>query len=382
MIWWVKRVLGLEKKNKSTLGIIGIIVIAIGLGSFYFFEESVGREPIKIGVTLAETGPGSGFGIENRDGLLMAVDEINSQGGLNGRPIELIFIDNETNPEKAKKDFLEIEETHAPLMYISSLSTITAAVSPLAEEHEVVLMAIAATATNLTVEKKWTYRYYTMADVEAVPILQILDELDIKNLGILYLNDEYGRDVSNEVATRFENFGGTVTKESFEPNAINFKENIAKLQNEDAIYVVAFQDYDVIIFKQLREANYSGKILSASDASTPSVFNMPEAHGVYVAAPKIYDTKFLFASTVSENFESRYNKQFDYNAANGYDVIRILGGLLEDEELTRDNVKRILDEGFSYSGVFGSVDVLPGEHDIVFPLFPSQVVDGKLVFRR
>jgi len=193
--------LGLEKRNKSVLGIIGIIVLAIGLGSFFFFEEIVGREPIKIGVTLSETGPGTGFGIANRDGMQMAVDEINSRGGINGRLIELIIVDNETNPEKAKKDFLEIEETHAPLMYISSLSTITAAVSPLAEEYEVVLMAIGATATNLTVEKKWTYRYYPISAVEAVPILRILDDLNIKDLGILYQNDEFGRDLSNEVAT-------------------------------------------------------------------------------------------------------------------------------------------------------------------------------------
>jgi len=89
--------LGSEKRKKSILGIIGIIVIAIGLGSFFFFEESVGRESIKIGVTLSETGPGSGSDIEIRDGMLMAVDEINSQGGINGRLIELIIVDNETN---------------------------------------------------------------------------------------------------------------------------------------------------------------------------------------------------------------------------------------------------------------------------------------------
>jgi len=87
----LKRVLGLEKRQKSILGIIGIIFIAIGLGSFFFFEELVGTEPIKIGVTLSETGPGTGFGIENRDGMQMAVDEINSLGGINGRPIELIL---------------------------------------------------------------------------------------------------------------------------------------------------------------------------------------------------------------------------------------------------------------------------------------------------
>jgi len=373
-------VLGLEKK-KSTLGIIGIIVISIGLGTFFFFDESVGREPIKIGVTLAETGPGGGIDIEMRDGMQMAVDEINSHGGINGRPIELIIVDNETNPEKAKKDFLEIEETYAPLFYITSLSTVSTAVSPLAEEHEVVLM-LAATAREITVDKQWTYRYYPMSDVEAVPILQILEDLDTKNLGILYQNDEYGRDLSNEVATRFENSEGTVTKESFEPNAIDFKENIAKLQNVDAICVIAFPNYVEIIFKQLREANYSGEILAPSDAVTFKIINMPETNGVYLAAPIIYDTKFLFASTVSENFESRYNKQFDHYAANGYDIIRLLGGLLQNEELTRDNVKRILDEGFTHSGVFGSVDVLPGDHDISFPLFPSQVVDGKLVFRR
>ncbi len=373
--------MGLEKRQKSILGIIGIIVIAIGVGSFFFFEESAGREPIKIGVTLSETGPASGIDIEMRDGMLMAVDEINSRGGINGRNVELIFVDNETNPEKAKKDFLEIEETHAPLLYISSTSTIATAIAPLAEEREVVLM-IFATAREITVDKQWVYRYFPMADVEAVPILQILDDLDTKNLGILYLNDEYGRDLSNEIATRFENSERIVSKEPFEPNAIDFKENIAKLQNEDAIYVVAFPDYLEIIFKQIREANYLGEILAPLDAVTFKIINMPESNGVYFAAPIVYDTKFLFASTVSENFESRYNKQFDFNAGLGYDIVRLLGGLLENEELTRDNVKRILDDGFSHSGIFGSVDVLPGEHDISFPLFPSQVIDGKLVFRR
>jgi len=165
--------LGLENK-RSALGIIGIIVIAIGLGSFFFFEESFGRDPIKIGVILPVTGPASGIGIEERDGMLMAVDEINSRGGINGRLIELIIVDSESNPEKAKKDFIEIEETHAPLMYVSSTSSISTAVAPLAEERHVVLM-IFATASEITVDKQWVYRYFPMADVELLAILQALD---------------------------------------------------------------------------------------------------------------------------------------------------------------------------------------------------------------
>jgi len=98
-----------EKKSKSTLWIIGIIVLVIGLGSLYFFEEMVGGETIKIGVPFPITGAASDIGIQMRDGMQLAVDEINSRDGINGRNIELIIVDNETNLEKAKKDFLEIE---------------------------------------------------------------------------------------------------------------------------------------------------------------------------------------------------------------------------------------------------------------------------------
>ncbi len=374
--------MGLEKKKKSILGIIGIIVIAIGLGSFFFFEDIVSGETIKIGVTLPITGTANEIGDQMRNGMQMAVDEINSRDGINGRPIELIIVDNETNPEKAKKDFLEIEETHAPLLYISSLSSLSTAVSPLAEENEVVLIALGATAPGGPKQKEWTYRYFPTADDEVIPIMRILKDFNVNNLGILYQNDEFGRSVLVAIETEFENDEGTINKELFAPDAVYYKDQIVKLQNEDAIVIIAWPEHVELILKQIREVDYQGHIIGSSDAATPFVFNMPEANGMYLATPIIYDSNFLFASTASENFESRYNKQFDHWAANSYDIFRILGGLLQNEELSRDNVRRILDEGISYSGVFGSVEVLPGEHDISVRLFPSQVVDGKLVFRR
>jgi len=362
--------------------IIGIIVIAIGIGSLFFFEEMVGGETIKIGVPFPITGAASNIGEQMRDGMQLAVDEINSRDGINGRDIELIVVDNETNLEKIKKDFLEIEETHAPLLYISSLSSQSTAVSPLAEENEVVLIAIGATAPGVTKQKEWTYRYFPTADDEVIPIMRMLKDFNVNNLGILYQDDEFGRSVLVAVETEFENDEGTISKEPFAPDAVYYEDQIVKLQNEDAIVIIAWPEHVELILKQIREVDYQGHIIGSSDSATPSVFNMPEADGVYLATPIVYDSNFLFASKVSENYKSKYNKQFDHWAANGYDIIRILDGLLENEELTRENVKNILDQGFSYSGVFGSVDILPGEHDMGFQLFPSQVVNGELEFRR
>jgi len=374
--------LELEKKSKSTLWIIGIIVIAVSLGSFFFFEELVGTESIKIGVILSITGSGSYIGEQTRDGMQMAVDEINSRGGIDGRHIELIIKDNQSSPDEAKNKFLEIEETHTPLMYISSLSSISTAVAPLAEENEVVLIALSSTAPGVTKQKEWTYRYFPTADEEVIPIIQILKDLNVSNLGILYQNDEFGRSVLVAVETEFENAERTIRKELFAPDAIDYKEQITKLQSVDAIIIIAWPEIVELILKQIRETDYQGHIIGSSDAATPLIFNMPEANGMYFATPAIYDYNFLFASKVSKVFESKYNKQFDHNAGNGYDFIRILDGLLENEELTRENVKNILDMGFSYSGVFGSVDILPGEHDMGFLLFPSHIVNGEIEFRR
>jgi ABC-type branched-subunit amino acid transport system substrate-binding protein len=267
-------------------------------------------------------------------------------------------------------------------MYISSLSSQSTALSTLAEENEVVLIAIGATAPGVTKQKEWTYRYAPIAGDEVIPILQILKDLDVNNLGILYLNDEFGRSVLVAIETEFENDEGTINKEFFAPDAVSYKDQIVKLQNEDAIVIIAWPEHVELILKQIREVDYQGHIIGSSDSATPSVFNMPEANGVYLATPVIYDSNFLFARTVADNFELRYNKQFDHWAANGYDLIRILDGLFQDEELSRENVKRILDRGFSYSGVFGSVDALPGEHDIAFPLYPAHIVNGELEFRR
>ena len=368
--------------SKLGMAIIPGIIIAVALVVVFSLpsSESGDLSTITIVANLPITGPGSGIGIHERDGLLHAVNDLNSFGGLNEKNIELIIVDNETNLDYAKKIFLETEQAHKPLLHLSSLSFISTGLAPLADEHEVVLIALSAVAPEVTQDREWTFRYFPMADVEAVPILQILDDLNVNNLGILYLNDEFGRSITNEVATKFQSSERTIIQEPFDPNAVDFKSNIAKLQNEDAIYVVAFPDYIEIIHKQLREANYQGEILTSSDGATFDIFAMPEADGVYLAAPIMYNANFQLANQIASEYENKYDKQLDYNAANGYDIIRILSGLLEGEEISRENVKNVFNSGFSYSGIFGTVEVLPKNHDMTFQLFPARIVDGGLEF--
>lgn len=310
--------------------------------------------------------------------MLLIVDEVNSRGGINGREIELIIEDSKSDPEEGKAVFDKIESEHHPVLYISVTSFICAALAPLAEENEVVLVGLVASAPELTEEKEWCFRYYPMAEADVASTLFILEELGIENLGILYSDEDYGRAVSELVKEEFEKTGATVKSEALEMQGVDFRDQIAKLKDMEAIYLVGYTHHFENVFKQLREANYQGHILGATSATVPSIVSMPESNGVYVSAPIIHDPDFLFAREAKEKYESKYGRPFTLFSANGYDFLRILSGLLEDEEISRENIKSLLEEGFVYSGVFGSIDVKPGEHDITFPLHPAQIVDGEI----
>jgi ABC-type branched-subunit amino acid transport system substrate-binding protein len=365
---------------KQGIAIIsGIIITVILVVVFSLPSESNETQSITIVANLPITGPASGIGVENRDGLQLAVNELNSSGGINGKNIELIIFDNETDLEKAKEIFVETENTHDPIVHISALSFISTGLGPLAEENETLLIALSAVAPEVTHEKEWVFRYFAMAEEESIPIIQTLEKLNINNLGILYLDDEFGRSITNAVATKFEN---SVTTEPFEPNSEDFKENIEKLKNQDAIFIVAFPDYIEIIFKQLREANYQGEILTSSDGATFKIFAMPESDGIYLGLPVVYNSNFQLAAQIGLAFENEYDRKLDHNGANGYDIIRIINGLLDGEKVSSKDLKNSLSSGFTYSGIFGTIVVLPNEHDITFNLLPAKIINGEVEFEK
>jgi ABC-type branched-subunit amino acid transport system substrate-binding protein len=200
-------------------------------------------------------------------------------------------------------------------------------------------------------------------------------------LGVLYLSDEFGRSILELLKKEFERTGGITKAEAYDSKETDFKEHITRLKDTEAIYAVGFTSHLTNVFKQLREENFRGSILGPSTATLPVVRSISEANGVYVAAPIIYNPNFLFAQEVKKKYEDRYGKPFNHYAATGYDFMKILAGLLEDKEISRQSVKRVLEEGFMYSGIFGSLDVKPGEHDIIFPLYPAEIVDGEVRYR-
>jgi len=371
----------MNKRIIVRIVIMVVIVIVIAAAVLFIRQVISTPESIKIGVILSLTGSGEVTAEAAQRGMLLAAREINSRRGINDIPIELIFGDSKSKADEVQNVFDSIEEKYKPLLYLSVTSSISTAASVLAEKQKVLLIALVATAPQLTQGKEWTFRYFATADIQSPRAIAKLASLRVNNLGILYLDDEFGRGLSSLVDEGFEASGGLVTRIPFETGS-DYSELISELIGTDAIYVIGFPTHTKAILQQLRVDDYQGYVLGSEGAQIPSVFTLPEAEGVYIFPPRVYDPNYLFSQELKEKFEAEYDTEFSYHAANGYDILHILAGLLEDEdrELSRDVVKNIFDKGFSYSGIFGSINLQPGQRDIVWPLYPAQIINGEVVY--
>jgi branched-chain amino acid transport system substrate-binding protein len=338
------------------------------------------RGTVKICAILPLSGSGSATAIEARDGALIAVDEINEFGGINGRPIELVVVDCETNAAVATEKFRTMEADSPPLFYMTALSSISATVAPLAEEAGAPLIAVVSTDSSLTNGKEWVFRYYSGTEQEVGVQLEFLSQFGVKRLGILASNDSFGISTSVALKREFEAVGGTAQVERFATSETDFALEIQNVSANEAVYCVAALVQLKQVLVQLNQSAYQGPILTSAGAAAPYILSTPEADGVYLAAPAIYSFANYEAVSFDGKFEERYGRPVSHQAASSYDAIRIVAGLLRDREPSREGLREALTGGFVYNGSLGNITASAGEHDFAFDLFRARIDDGKLVY--
>jgi branched-chain amino acid transport system substrate-binding protein len=364
---------------KRMLSLLLILLFTAGI-CLFTATCSLKKETIKIGAIIALTGASSNL-VDVRDGMALAVDEVNKWGGVNGRKLELIVKDSKSNPEEAKKVFEKIESADHPLLYVSVSSGVSVALATLAKEHTVALVGLVVTTPKLIQDNDWTFRYFSSEEDQTKTILFLLKELKVKKLGILYQDDELGQTLYEPLKSAFEKEGGIVKGEIFEIGNPVLGDKIARLTDTDAIFLATFSTIGKGAIEEVNRSGYRGFIIGQS-GFTSLLETDPGFNGVYVPAPILYKPDFVFAQELRKKYEARYDRALTHHAAIGYDFIKLLAGLLEEKEISRTSVKDLLSGGFTYPGVFGDITVKPGGHDITYPLYPARIVNGGVEYLR
>ncbi len=146
-------------KTKIWVIIALIIIILVGVGLSQNYGKAKGG-PIKVGATLSLTGAAAFWSESAKNGAEMAVEEINSKGGVNGRPIQVIYEDSQSNPSKDVSSFHKLVNVDKVDVMISDVwAFLSNPLVPLSESNKIV--TISPTVMDNSVEGTSTY-FFTM----------------------------------------------------------------------------------------------------------------------------------------------------------------------------------------------------------------------------
>jgi len=219
---------------------------------------STTKEPIKIGAILPLTGTAAPNGIYQKNGIDLAIDEINSNGGINGRKIEVIYEDSKNDPAEGVSVFNKIVNTernvHAIVVFGSGVSN---PLIPIANEKKINLLLTAVALPGITDRSEYAFRFFPNENDDAGTMISCLENKfpEIDKLAFLYVNDEFGVSALKAFENRFK--GELVIKEAYGKSDTDFRTIVTKVKysNAKGVYISGYTSSGVLLIKQLREAD-------------------------------------------------------------------------------------------------------------------------------
>lgn len=209
--------------NASAAGFRLLLACAL-LISLFFSKAQADDLPIILGQSCALSGPAKNLGLEMRAGLLAAFARINELGGVKGREIHLISLDDGYEPDKAVRNTLRLITEDEVFLLIGEVGTPTSkAVIPIIEQHKIPFFAPFSGAELL----RTPFRRYVInvrasyyQEMERLASY-LVDQQKIERISCFFQNDSYGFDGLNGLELALARRGmKLVSKGSYERNTL------------------------------------------------------------------------------------------------------------------------------------------------------------------
>jgi len=370
----------------ALLAIFGLIILLKGRPQD---EEPVALKSeeskvIKIGAILQLTGDMAIFGESFKKGIDMAVEVINTAGGIQGKKVKIIYEDDAAKAKLAVSAFRKlITQDKVQAVIAGGMSSTAMSIAPIAEENKVVIISPTASAPALSEFKNYFFRIQASDNYEGRVMAEFAyKKLDTKEVGIFYVNNDWGQGLAEVFKDRFTALGGEVTiRESHELGATDFKTQITKIKtvNPENLYLIGYLQEMSIILRQMRELGLKPRILSAYGFHDPKLLEMAGdiAENAIFTMPT-YDPESDDPTIVKfvERYKAKYGKEPDMFAAHTYDCMKILAYAMRDGATTGPEISACLHKVANFPGVTGE-NTFDENGDVVKPLRIFTVKEGK-----
>jgi branched-chain amino acid transport system substrate-binding protein len=316
---------------------------------------------VRIGALLPLTGSGANYGAYARNGMDLAVAEINDAGGVGGKLVSVTYEDSRSDPAVGVTGFQKLTDVNKVPATLTEFSPVVMACAPIANAKKSVLLNCGAQTPKVRQAGAFVFSAIPDANEEAVQMAQFAYKtLGLRKVATFCINTETGIATTSVFVGHFKGLGGKILgDEKHNQGATDFRASLTKLKSlrPQAAYMISLTQESALILKQAAEMGLKTQWLSYTSFQGQAIQTVAQsaAEGVIYTYPQ-FDPK---ASERSRTFEATYSKRYsqapEVYAATFYDGVYAIKAAMEKAGMSGEAVQKGLKQ-IVYQGVAGAID--------------------------
>ena len=369
-----------------------VVLTLLALSTFGLVAgPALAQDTIKVGIVLPLTGEQAKFGEIEKLSFDLALEEINTRGGINGKKLEFVIEDDTGRPEVGRSVVEKLITKDKVVMIGGGYSSsVTYAAAGVCQQNQIPFLVNTGSADNIT-QSNWDYVFRLNPPVseyaEAIESL-LKDVIKAKSAAILYENSLFGTSGAKEFEKSCKELGIEVMlKEGYQAGGIDFKPVLVQVKEKkpDIVYMVSYVMDASLLMKQSKELKLAPKMFIGGGAG----FTLPEfAQNAGNASDKVISATLWYQSLpfpgamdYYNKFLAKFKKDTEYHGAEAYAAAYVIADTLKrTKSMKASDIKEAL-EKTDMMTVFGPIKfVTYGKHknQNKLPTYVVQWINGHL----
>ena len=379
-------------KHKAIAVTLSALSLALSAGMAQAQSQGVSKDTINLGTIQDLSGPLAGFGKQIRAGMQLRVEELNEQGGVNGRRIKLMVEDSGYDPKRAvlaAQKLVNQDKIFAMVGHIGTAQNLAA--MPVQFEKNVVNF-FPVTAAREMYEPFHRLKYSfaaTYYDQMRLAVPRLAKEKGAKKVCSIYQDDEFGLEVQRGAEEGLKSINVTMAeKTTFKRGATDFSSQVARLKASECDFVVlgTLIRETIGTIATARRSGYNPTFIGSSGAYTDLIHKLGGAamNGLY-ATMTVQNPYLDEASQPIRFWANKYKTKFNDDptvfSVYGYMVVDsfIRAAQKAGNNLTTDSFVKAMDSMVIPPDIFGSPEMRFGPQQRLGSNLSrmSQIQDGR-----
>ena len=358
------------KHQPALTATVWALGLALSTGLAQAQSQGVSKDTINVGSIQDLSGPLAGFGKQIRSGMQLRVDELNEQGGVNGRRIKLLIEDSGYDPKRAvlaAQKLVNQDKIFAMVGHIGTAQNLAA--MPVQFEKNVVNFFPVTAAREMyepfhRLKYSFAATYYDQMRL-AVPML--VKDKSAKKVCSIYQDDEFGLEVQRGAEDGLKTMNVTMAeKTTFKRGSTDFSSQVARLKAAECDLVVlgTLIRETIGTIATARRTGYNPIFIGSSGAYTDLIHKLggPAMNGLY-AAMSVQNPYLDEASQPIRFWANKYKTKFNEDptvfSVYGYSVVDSFIRAVQKagNNLTTDSFVKAMDSMVIPPDIFGSAEM-------------------------